>query len=158
MHMTIEEVKEELLDYKNDCKLINSIEDQLDFYTSKLTSCTSQLRETTGGGGTVKDKLAEYICKLEELKAKKFTQLIELEQRKERVERIVMGLKQPYKTLLYITYLQVTEYEDNLGNAKTVIGHKQYEAAYLMNYEPKYFTKLHKKALVEYLKAREKNG
>ena len=154
--MTIEEVKEELLAYKDDYKLISSIEDQLDFYTSKLTSCTSQIRETTGGGGVVHDKIAEYIAKLEELKAKKFAQLTELEERKERVENIVMSLKQPFKTLLYKTYLEVTEYEDNNGHVKTVVGHKLYETAYLMNYDPKYLSRVHKKALREYLKVRDK--
>lgn len=138
--MKIEDVKIELKSYKDDCKLIDSIEDQISFYTSKLTSCTAEISDMPRGSRVVQDRLAEYIAKLEDLKAEKYLHLIELENKKRLIENVIFQLEQPYKTLLHIAYIQ--------GNTLT-------ETAYQMQYEYKYACKLHGKALVEYLKVRE---
>ena len=153
--MKIEDVKKELMAYKNNCKLIMSIEEEIEFYNSKLTSCTSQISQTPKGGSEVQDKIAEYIVKLEELKASKYSQLIELENKKAQVENAVHKLEQPFRNLLYLTYIQSCEYEDQNGHTKTVIGHTLFETSYIMNYTYKYTCKLHGKALLEYLKVRE---
>lgn len=153
--MTIDEIKEELKAYKDDYKLIKSMEEQIEFYETKLTSCTAQLSNTPKGVPEVKDRLAEYIAKIEDLKAEKYSRLIEIENKKDCVEKVVNELKQPYKTLLYLTYIQVWKYLDSSGNEKTVIGHTLSETSYIMNYDYKYTVKLHGQALREYLKARE---
>jgi len=154
--MTTDSVKEELQSYKYDCKLIESIEEQVAFYEAKLTSCTSQISDTPRGGSPVHDKIAEYIVKLDELKTEKYTRLIELEAKIHEVEKIVHQLKQPYKSLLYITYLQEWQFEDVAGNFKTIIGHKLYETAYILGYEKKHASVLHQVALREYLKIKKR--
>ena len=155
--MTIEDVKKELKAYKSNFKLIESIEEQIEFYNTKLTACTSQITGTPKGGSEVQDKIAEYIVKLEELKANKYSQLIELENNNQQVEKVVCQLAQPYKTLLHITYIQLSESEDRRGNAKTIIGNRLSDTAVLMNYSYKHVCKLHGEALVEYMKVREHN-
>ncbi len=140
--MTIEDVKKELNAYKNDCKLIDKMQEQITYYETRLTSCTIEISDMPKGSPTIQDRMAEYIAKLEDLKAEKIVQLIELEDKKHNIEKYILQLDQPYKTLLYTTYI--------IGNSLT-------ETAYEMEYEYKYTCKLHGKALVEYLKVREEN-
>ena len=154
--MTIEDIENELKSYKNDWFLIKSMEEQVAFYEAKLTACTSQISDTTRGSSAVHDKIAEYIARIEELQIEKYTRLIELENKLEVIEKTVDKLKQPYKTLLFITYIQESEYTDECGQVRTIIGHKNYETAYIMSYDPKYFSRLHRRALWEYKKEREK--
>ena len=152
----IEEVKEELNRYKHDCKLIDDYEKEVEFYNSKLLACTSEISDMPKGGPMLQDKIAEYIARLEDLKTEKYKRLIELEDRKELVEKIVSQLKQPYQTLLYITYMQEHEYRDVDGSKRTIIGNTLKETSWLMNYEYKYTCCLHGRALIEYLKVRVK--
>lgn len=154
--MTIEDVREELNAYKHNCKMIADIEGQVEFYKTKLTSCTAQLADTPKGGPTVQDKIAEYIARLEELMIEKYARLIEIENEKEIVEMNVDKLKQPYKRLLYIRYLQAENYEDDKGEMQIKYGHTARETASLIGYEYKYAQKLHKRALIEYLKIKDK--
>ena len=154
--MIVEDVKKELQDYRNDWQLLARIEEEIEYYDAKLTSCTAQLSATPKGTPEVADKIAEYIAKLEEVKANKFKQLIDLENKTERIENIVDSLAQPYKTLLHTTYIKKGEYVNEEGVAKIVVGCKLRETAYLMTYEYKYICKLHGKALLEYLKVRER--
>ena len=152
--MTIEDIKEELHRYEHDCKMIDDFEKEVEFYNSKLYSCTSQLNDTTKGGKMLQDKIAEYISKLEDLKAEKYERLIELEDRKDFVEKVIAKVKQPYRRLLHITYIQEWECEDERGNMRAEIGHTLDQTAYIMGYAYKYTCRLHGRALQEYLKAR----
>lgn len=140
--MTIEDVKKELNSYKDDLKLIESMEEQIEHYDSKLTSCTKELNAMPKGSPEIQDRMAEYVAKLMDLKADKLLQLIKLENKKQTVEKTIFELEQPSKALLHIKYIN--------GNSLT-------ETAYKMGYTYKHICKLHGKALVEYMKARDKN-
>lgn len=140
--MIIEDVKKELKSYKDDIKLIKSMEEQIEHYNSKLTSCTAEISDMPKGSRVIQDRMAEYIAKLEDLKADKYTQLTKLENKKQVIEETIFKLEQPLKTLLHITYIS--------GDSLT-------ETAYKMGYTYKHICKLHGKALVEYMKEREKH-
>lgn len=141
--MIIEDVKKELKSYKYDIKLIRIMEEQIEYYNSKLTSCSTEINGMPKGSPTIKDKIAEYVAKLEDLKVEKIAQLTKLENRKQVVENTIFKLEQPSKTLLHITYIS--------GDSLT-------ETAYKMGYTYKHICKLHGKALVEYMKEREKDN
>lgn len=153
--MTIDEVKEELKRYADDCKMIDDFEKEVEIYNSKILSCTAQLNDTSGSGTGIKDKIAEYIAKLEDLKAEKYARLIEVENRKELVEKTIAHIKQPYARLLFITYIQEWECKDERGKTRIEIGHKLNLTGYIMGYSYKHICKLHGRALQEYLKVRE---
>jgi len=154
--MTIEDVKKELRRYEHDCKLIGDFEQEVEFYNTKILTCTAQLSGMPRGSSVVRDKIAEYIAKLEDLKCEKYSRLIELENRKEIVEKTIAQLNQPFKRLLHITYIQEWERQDDDGSMRYEIGHTLTETSYLMGYVYKYTCKLHGIALNEYLKVREK--
>lgn len=139
--MNIEDVKNELKSYRDDYKLIESIEEQINMYASKLTSCTAEISDMPRGSRVIQDRMAEYIAKIEDLKADKYKRLNELEKKTKMIENIIFQLEQPYKTLLYLTYIE--------GNSLT-------ETAFKIEYDYKYTCKLHGRALNEYLKIREK--
>lgn len=141
--MTIDDVKDELKAYKDDCKLIESIEDQISLYTSKLTSCTAEINDMPKGSRVVQDRMAEYIAKIQDLKADKYLHLIEIENKKQLIEKTILRMEQPFKTLLHITYID--------GKSLT-------ETASKMGYTYKHICKLHGKALIEYMKVRENDA
>ena len=96
--------------------------------------------------------------KLEDLKVEKYTRLIELESKKELVEGAISKIKQPYKRLLHLAYIQEWENIDKKGAIKQEIGYGLPVTASIMGYEYKYFCKkLHKTALFEYMKVRDGN-
>ena len=155
--MTIDDVKEELKRYEHDCKLIEDIENEVEFYNSKLLSCTSQISAMPKGDTELKDKMAEYIARLEVLEIEKYTRLIELENRKELVECTIAKLKQPYRRLLHLAYIQEWTHCDENGAEKVEIGYGLHITASVMSYTYKHTCRLHGKALQEYLEEREKD-
>lgn len=157
--MTIDDIKEELKRYKHDCQLIDDYEKEVEFYNSKILSCTSQISAMPKSGTELQDKQAEYLARLEDVKTEKYTRLIELENRKELVECVISKLKQPYRRLLHLAYIQEWESMDKKGAVKVEIGYGLPITANIMGYEYKYFCKkLHKTSLFEYMKEREKHN
>lgn len=153
--MTTDEVKEELKGYEHDYKMMESIEKQVEVYRSKLSSCTSKISATPKGSPDVQDKIAEYIAKLEELEILKYTRLVELENKKELIEKTIMKLKQPYKRILHLVYIEEWQHQDAKGTEKIEIGYGLPIAAAIMGFEYKYFCKLHGIALLEYIEVRD---
>lgn len=156
--MTIEEVKDELKGYEHDYKMIEGIENQVEIYKSKLTSCTSELSATPKGDSGLRDKMGEYIARLQELEILKYTRLIELENKKELIEETVSKLKQPYRRILFLTYIEEWQHQNDEGTEITEIGYGLPVAAKIMDFEYKYFCKLHGRALLEYMKVRENDA
>ena len=140
--MNIEDVKKELNSYKYDLKLIESIEEQIDKYATKRDSCTAELSNMPKGNPVVQDRMAEYIAKIEDLRADKYKRLNELEKKTKSIENVIFKLEQPYKTILYNTYIK--------GDTLT-------ETACEIRKDYKYTCRLHGKALIKYLKEREKD-
>ncbi len=139
--MTINDVKKELRSYIHDYKLIKSIEERIEFYTSKLDSCTAEISSMPKGTPLVQDRLAEYIATIEDLKAEKLSFLEDMEKKQACVERTILALEQPYRNILYKTYI-----EDKAIR----------KVAEEIPLEYKYACRLHGKALLEYKKIREK--
>lgn len=139
--MNIEDVKKELNSYIDDSEMIEKLEEKILYYETKITSCTKEISNMPKGSPKVRDKMAEYIAILEDLKAEKVAQLIEYEKKKHYIENIILQLDQPYKLLLYTAYVE----DKSLT-----------ETAVVIKYDYKYTCKLHGIALAEYLKIREK--
>jgi DNA-directed RNA polymerase specialized sigma subunit len=139
--MNIEDVKKELNSYIGDSEIIEKLEEKISYYETKITSCTKEISDMPKGSPTVRDKMAEYIALLEDLKVEKIEQLISYKKKKRYIENIILKLDQPYKLLLYTAYID--------GKSLT-------ETAVVIKYDYKYTCKLHGIALNEYLKIREK--
>ena len=134
------EIKKELRSYIHDLKLIQKMEDQIEFYTSKLDSCTAEISSMPKGTPLIQDKHAEYIATIEDLKAEKYSCLKEMLKKKARIEKTILALEQPYKNILYMVYIENKELVD---------------VAAEIPFEYKYTCRLHGKALLEYKKIRE---
>lgn len=137
MELTIEEVKEELQSYIHDLNLIEEKETEIEEYREKATSCTSQLSDMPKGSSKIHDKVAEYAAIIADLQIEKYNYLIEMEQKKKRIEDKIDKIKQPYKNILYYKYIK---------------GYNLTNIAAKLSYEYKWTCKLHGTALEEYRK------
>jgi RNA polymerase sigma factor (sigma-70 family) len=107
----MEEVKKELSAYKHNKKLLEKMEEEIEEYRNKATSCTSVLSDMPKGTG-IHDKMAQYASIIADIEAEKINQLIELEKSKQVIENTISKLEQPYRNIIHYKFIDSMTLED----------------------------------------------
>lgn len=132
--LTIDEVKEELNDYRHLDIMIKQLEEELQKYKEQGEQCTAQLKETPGGTGK-SDKVSKYATLLADNREFLLDWKTDLEQRKDKIYNKIRSLKFPSQTILFLKYVQGYELKD---------------VADIIGYQHKWTCSLHGTALVNY--------
>ena len=137
---TIEEIKKELNSYTDDKKYLEDRKQDVEELREQATKMTSVISDMPKGSNPVNDRLAEYVAKITDMVEESYKFVIELEEKRIRIENIINQIEQPYKNILYYRYIK----DYNLTDVASQIGH-----------EYKWTCVLHGKALEKYRKIRE---
>lgn len=140
MQYTIEDIKKELKSYIHDKNFLEEMKKDVERVREEAVKTTSILSDMPKGSNPVKDRIAEYIAKIDEMQQENYKLLLDLEQKKNDIETIINKMEQPYKNILYFRYIN----GKSLTEVATIIGH-----------EYKWSCVLHGKALEQYRKLKE---
>lgn len=135
----MEHIKQELNAYKHNKRLLEKMEEEIEEYRNKATSCTSVLSDMPKGTG-IHDKVAQYASIIADIEVEKMNQRILLEKSRKDIEDIINKIDQPYRNILYFRYIK----EETLEEIACDIGY---------NYV--HICRLHQKALLEYKKFKD---
>jgi DNA-directed RNA polymerase specialized sigma subunit len=135
----MENTKKELNAYKHNKRLLEKMDEEIEEYRNKATSCTSVLSDMPKGTG-IHDKVAQYASIIADIEAEKMEQRILLEKSRKDIEDIINKIEQPYRNILYFRYIK----EETLEEIACDIG-----------YNYRHLCRMHEKALLEFKRIKD---
>ena len=143
--LTIEDIKKELREYRDNEILIDNqsrIKEKIEQIRARAESTTKELSDMPKGSPQIQDKIAECVADIVDIELSKVMATLEMEKQNSITYNTIFKLEQPFKNILYYKYIEGYSLKEVAEN--------------IIFREEKHTSTLHGKALILYLKERNK--